>query len=229
MLWAEGTCVHELRGPWTHPCCSLAPAPFLVSRGHSLSRPSVSSGSACGAVGDRVPKTSPACAHGSSGGGLSDPGHGQWQAFQTAGTSANSHSQGAAAPFEELRKARSGSVASKAGGTGWAEQAGGGARQTRSGFTAGGAGNSLGLAFVGRCRPAQLLPPSCHLSPQVRSQALLFIKRMYEKEQLREYVEKFALNYLQLLVHPNPPSVLFGADKDTGLVHIHQMPVEHVL
>ncbi|OWK49917.1 Symplekin, partial [Lonchura striata] len=38
---------------------------------------------------------------------------------------------------------------------------------------------------------------------------------MYEKEQLREYVEKFALNYLQLLVHPNPPSVLFGADKDT--------------
>ncbi|KAB0398555.1 hypothetical protein E2I00_009906, partial [Balaenoptera physalus] len=50
---------------------------------------------------------------------------------------------------------------------------------------------------------------------EVRSQALLFIKRMYEKEQLREYVEKFALNYLQLLVHPNPPSVLFGADKDT--------------
>lgn len=55
------------------------------------------------------------------------------------------------------------------------------------------------------------------LSPsQVRQQALLFIKRMYEKDQLREYVEKFALNYLQLLVHPNPPSVLFGADKDTG-------------
>ncbi|NXC78236.1 SYMPK protein, partial [Anhinga anhinga] len=52
--------------------------------------------------------------------------------------------------------------------------------------------------------------------PQVRQQALLFIKRMYEKDQLREYVEKFALNYLQLLVHPNPPSVLFGADKDTG-------------
>ncbi|XP_041342205.1 symplekin, partial [Pyrgilauda ruficollis] len=51
---------------------------------------------------------------------------------------------------------------------------------------------------------------------QVRQQALQFIKRMYEKEQLREYVEKFALNYLQLLVHPNPPSVLFGADKDTG-------------
>lgn len=43
---------------------------------------------------------------------------------------------------------------------------------------------------------------------------------MYEKEQLREYVEKFALNYLQLLVHPNPPSVLFGADKDTGLLQL---------
>ena len=59
-------------------------------------------------------------------------------------------------------------------------------------------------------------------APQVRSQALLFIKRMYEKEQLREYVEKFALNYLQLLVHPNPPSVLFGADKDTGLAQVLQ-------
>ena len=59
-------------------------------------------------------------------------------------------------------------------------------------------------------------------TPQVRSQALLFIKRMYEKEQLREYVEKFALNYLQLLVHPNPPSVLFGADKDTGLAQVLQ-------
>lgn len=56
----------------------------------------------------------------------------------------------------------------------------------------------------------------------MRSQALLFIKRMYEKEQLREYVEKFALNYLQLLVHPNPPSVLFGADKDTGLAQVLQ-------
>lgn len=62
--------------------------------------------------------------------------------------------------------------------------------------------------------------------PQVRSQALLFIKRMYEKEQLREYVEKFALNYLQLLVHPNPPSVLFGADKDTGLMQLHLICVE---
>uniref|UniRef100_A0A8D2FZN9 Symplekin scaffold protein n=1 Tax=Theropithecus gelada TaxID=9565 RepID=A0A8D2FZN9_THEGE len=60
-----------------------------------------------------------------------------------------------------------------------------------------------------------LLDLSSHEKDKVRSQALLFIKRMYEKEQLREYVEKFALNYLQLLVHPNPPSVLFGADKDT--------------
>ena len=46
--------------------------------------------------------------------------------------------------------------------------------------------------------------------------ALQFIKRMYEKDQLRDYIEKFALNYMQLLVHPNPPSLLFGADKDTG-------------
>lgn len=80
----------------------------------------------------------------------------------------------------------------------------------------------LGLAFLkrgpARTGTASVGSPSCHSSPQVRSQALLFIKRMYEKEQLREYVEKFALNYLQLLVHPNPPSVLFGADKDTGLV-----------
>ncbi|XP_027563820.1 symplekin-like, partial [Neopelma chrysocephalum] len=61
-----------------------------------------------------------------------------------------------------------------------------------------------------------LLDLSSHEKDKVRQQALLFIKRMYEKEPLREYVEKFALNYLQLLVHPNPPSVLFGADKDTG-------------
>ncbi|KFP22687.1 Symplekin, partial [Egretta garzetta] len=60
-----------------------------------------------------------------------------------------------------------------------------------------------------------LLDLSSHEKDKVRQQALLFIKRMYEKDQLREYVEKFALNYLQLLVHPNPPSVLFGADKDT--------------
>lgn len=52
--------------------------------------------------------------------------------------------------------------------------------------------------------------------PQVRTTALGFLKRMYEKDQLRDYIEKFALNYMQLLVHPNPPSLLFGADKDTG-------------
>lgn len=45
---------------------------------------------------------------------------------------------------------------------------------------------------------------------------MAFLKRMYEKDQLRDYIEKFALNYMQLLVHPNPPSLLFGADKDTG-------------
>ncbi|XP_067317123.1 symplekin [Anolis sagrei] len=60
-----------------------------------------------------------------------------------------------------------------------------------------------------------LLDLSSHEKDKVRQQALLFIKRMYDKDHLREYVEKFALNYLQLLVHPNPPSVLFGADKDT--------------
>ncbi|KAG8143609.1 hypothetical protein E2320_000849 [Naja naja] len=52
-----------------------------------------------------------------------------------------------------------------------------------------------------------LLDLSSHEKDKVRQQALLFIKRMYEKDHLREYVEKFALNYLQLLVHPNPPSV----------------------
>lgn len=92
---------------------------------------------------------------------------------------------------------------------------------------------SLGLVFPlvlpssERWSPRSTILPA--LSFQVRSQALLFIKRMYEKEQLREYVEKFALNYLQLLVHPNPPSVLFGADKDTGLAQLHQMDIEHPL
>lgn len=62
----------------------------------------------------------------------------------TVGTSANSHSQGDAVPFEELRKAHSGLVASNAGDTGWGEQGGSEARGTRSGFTAGGAGNSAG-------------------------------------------------------------------------------------
>ncbi|XP_075704540.1 symplekin isoform X2 [Rhinoderma darwinii] len=60
-----------------------------------------------------------------------------------------------------------------------------------------------------------LLDLSSHEKDKVRQQALLLIKRMYDKESLRQYIEKFALNYLQLLVHPNPPSVLFGADKDT--------------
>ncbi|KAG8448477.1 hypothetical protein GDO86_015533 [Hymenochirus boettgeri] len=60
-----------------------------------------------------------------------------------------------------------------------------------------------------------LLNLSSHEKDKIRQQSLLFIKRMYEKESLRPYIEKFALNYLQLLVHPNPPSVLFGADKDT--------------
>ncbi|XP_077142473.1 symplekin [Ranitomeya variabilis] len=60
-----------------------------------------------------------------------------------------------------------------------------------------------------------LLDLSSNEKDKVRQQALLLIKHMYEKESLRQYIEKFALNYLQLLVHPNPPSVLFGADKDT--------------
>lgn len=54
----------------------------------------------------------------------------------------------------------------------------------------------------------------------MRTTALAFLKRMYEKDQLRDYIEKFALNYMQLLVHPNPPSLLFGADKDTGLKYM---------
>lgn len=83
--------------------------------------------------------------------------------------------------------------------------------------------DSGGWGFPGvSCPGTQALHPLA----QVRSQALLFIKRMYEKEQLREYVEKFALNYLQLLVHPNPPSVLFGADKDTGLGPLIPWPQE---
>lgn len=45
---------------------------------------------------------------------------------------------------------------------------------------------------------------------------------MYEKDHLRDYIEKFALNYMQLLVHPNPPSLLFGADKDTGEGYAHK-------
>uniref|UniRef100_A0A8C4HUP8 Symplekin n=1 Tax=Dicentrarchus labrax TaxID=13489 RepID=A0A8C4HUP8_DICLA len=60
-----------------------------------------------------------------------------------------------------------------------------------------------------------LLDLSSHEKEKVRSTALAFLKRMYERDQLRDYIEKFALNYMQLLVHPNPPSLLFGADKDT--------------
>uniref|UniRef100_A0AAQ4R1J0 Symplekin n=1 Tax=Gasterosteus aculeatus aculeatus TaxID=481459 RepID=A0AAQ4R1J0_GASAC len=60
-----------------------------------------------------------------------------------------------------------------------------------------------------------LLDLSSHEKEKVRTTALAFLKRMYEKEHLRDYIEKFALNYMQLLVHPNPPSLLFGADKDT--------------
>lgn len=50
----------------------------------------------------------------------------------------------------------------------------------------------------------------------MRSAALNIIKWMYEKDHLRDYIEKFALNYMQLLVHPNPPSLLFGVGEDTG-------------
>ncbi|KAM3862160.1 symplekin [Diretmus argenteus] len=60
-----------------------------------------------------------------------------------------------------------------------------------------------------------LLDLSSHEKEKVRTTAMSFLKRMYEKDQLRDYIEKFALNYMQLLVHPNPPSLLFGADKDT--------------
>uniref|UniRef100_A0A4W4EBA2 Symplekin n=1 Tax=Electrophorus electricus TaxID=8005 RepID=A0A4W4EBA2_ELEEL len=60
-----------------------------------------------------------------------------------------------------------------------------------------------------------LLDLSSHEKEKVRSTALTFIKRMYEKDHLRDYIEKFALNYMQLLVHPNPPSLLFGVGEDT--------------
>uniref|UniRef100_A0A668A5C1 Symplekin scaffold protein n=1 Tax=Myripristis murdjan TaxID=586833 RepID=A0A668A5C1_9TELE len=66
-----------------------------------------------------------------------------------------------------------------------------------------------------------LLDLSSHEKEKVRTTALAFLKRMYEKDQLRDYIEKFALNYMQLLVHPNPPSLLFGADKDTGVTFIY--------
>ncbi|XP_072300068.1 symplekin-like [Eucyclogobius newberryi] len=60
-----------------------------------------------------------------------------------------------------------------------------------------------------------LLDLSSHEKDKVRLTALGFLKRLYEKEHLTDYIEKFALNNMQLLVHPNPPSQLFGADKDT--------------
>ncbi|CAH2283271.1 symplekin isoform X2 [Pelobates cultripes] len=60
-----------------------------------------------------------------------------------------------------------------------------------------------------------LLDLSLHEKDKVRQQAIHFIKYLYEKQTLQEYIEIFALNYLQLLVHPNTPSVLFRADKDT--------------
>lgn len=60
-----------------------------------------------------------------------------------------------------------------------------------------------------------LLNLSSHEKEKVRSTALGFIKRMYEKEHLKDCIEKFALTYMQFLVHPNPPSLLFGAGEDT--------------
>ncbi|XP_016337879.1 symplekin-like isoform X2 [Sinocyclocheilus anshuiensis] len=60
-----------------------------------------------------------------------------------------------------------------------------------------------------------LLNLSSHEKEKVRSTALSFIKRMYEKEHLKDCIEKFALTYMQFLVHPNPPSLLFGAGEDT--------------
>ncbi|XP_026778272.3 symplekin [Pangasianodon hypophthalmus] len=60
-----------------------------------------------------------------------------------------------------------------------------------------------------------LLDLSSHEKEKVRSAALNIIKWMYEKDHLRDYIEKFALNYMQLLVHPNPPSLLFGVGEDT--------------
>lgn len=60
-----------------------------------------------------------------------------------------------------------------------------------------------------------LLNLTSHEKEKVRSTALSFIKRMYEKEHLKDCIEKFALTYMQFLVHPNPPSLLFGAGEDT--------------
>uniref|UniRef100_A0A8B9MQC2 Symplekin C-terminal domain-containing protein n=1 Tax=Accipiter nisus TaxID=211598 RepID=A0A8B9MQC2_9AVES len=65
-----------------------------------------------------------------------------------------------------------------------------------------------------------LMDLSSREKDKVHQQALLFIKCMYEKDQLWKYMEKFALNYLQLLVHPNPPSVLFGLIHELASVFI---------
>ncbi|XP_043918651.1 symplekin-like [Protopterus annectens] len=59
-----------------------------------------------------------------------------------------------------------------------------------------------------------LLDLCCGEKVMVRRQAVMFVKMMHEKDHLQEYIEKFALNYLQLLVLPVAPSVLFVADED---------------
>uniref|UniRef100_A0A8C4MZF0 Symplekin scaffold protein n=1 Tax=Eptatretus burgeri TaxID=7764 RepID=A0A8C4MZF0_EPTBU len=50
---------------------------------------------------------------------------------------------------------------------------------------------------------------------KVRSQAIVFVKRVYEKEELKGFIEEFALTALQNLVHPNPPTSGVGEDQDT--------------
>uniref|UniRef100_A0A8C1IGD6 Symplekin n=1 Tax=Cyprinus carpio TaxID=7962 RepID=A0A8C1IGD6_CYPCA len=88
-----------------------------------------------------------------------------------------------------------------------------------------------------------LLNLSSHEKEKVRSTALSFIKRMYEKEHLKDCIEKFALTYMQFLVHPNPPSLLFGAGEDTEVaaswteetvrqclyLYLSLLPVNHCL
>ncbi|TRY59890.1 hypothetical protein DNTS_008121 [Danionella cerebrum] len=75
------------------------------------------------------------------------------------------------------------------------------------------------LIYKRPCRQYQylnvLLNLTSHEKEKVRSNALSFIKRMYDKEHLKDCIEKFALTYMQFLVHPNPPSLLFGAGEDT--------------
>uniref|UniRef100_UPI00358F3C6F symplekin n=1 Tax=Myxine glutinosa TaxID=7769 RepID=UPI00358F3C6F len=50
---------------------------------------------------------------------------------------------------------------------------------------------------------------------KVRSRAIVFVKRVYEKEELKCFIEEFALTALQNLVHPNPPNSGVGEDQDT--------------